>query len=64
MTSRWPWGDGPAPALRCDECRKRIGRPRTHFITASQNLLYLGGLYAAGATQPTHYCQWADRDEP
>jgi hypothetical protein len=39
MTGRWPWGTGPAPALRCDECRKRIGKPRTHFVTASENLL-------------------------
>jgi hypothetical protein len=37
---RFPWGPaGPAPALRCDECGKRIGKPRTHFVTASQNLL-------------------------
>jgi late competence protein required for DNA uptake (superfamily II DNA/RNA helicase) len=39
MTHRWPWGHGPAPALRCDECGKRIGKPRTHFIPASENLL-------------------------
>jgi hypothetical protein len=37
--TRWPWGSGPAPALCCDECGKRIGKPRTHFITASENLL-------------------------
>jgi hypothetical protein len=39
MTGRWPWGAGPAPALRCDECGKRIGRRRLHFVTASAHLL-------------------------
>lgn len=41
---RWPWGTGPAPALCCDECRKRIGKSRTHFVIASGNLLCPGCL--------------------
>jgi hypothetical protein len=32
MTTQWPWGAGPAPALRCDQCGKRIGRRRLHCV--------------------------------
>jgi hypothetical protein len=40
MTSRFPWGNGAAPALRCDECGKRISKPQgLHGVTESQNLL-------------------------
>ncbi|MGO9155885.1 hypothetical protein [Mycobacterium sp.] len=28
----WPWGAGRAPALRCDECGKRIGQRRLHCV--------------------------------
>jgi len=35
----WPWGTGPAPALLCDECRKRIGKQRSHLVTESGHLL-------------------------
>lgn len=31
--TRFPWGDGPAPALDCHECGRRIGKQRLHFIT-------------------------------
>lgn len=37
--TRWPWGSGGAPALRCDECSRRIGGKASHFITASGHLL-------------------------
>lgn len=32
MTTRWPWGDGPAPALNCSACARPIGKRRGHFI--------------------------------
>lgn len=35
MSRRWPWGYGRAPALYCDECGRRIGRERLHFILDS-----------------------------
>ena len=36
---RFPWGAGPAPALRCDECGRRIGKPRFHCVVAGAHLL-------------------------
>lgn len=40
MTGRWPWGSvGPAPALRCDECGRRIGARRLHFVLDEARLL-------------------------
>ena len=42
MTARWPWGAGPAPALRCDECGKRIGRRRLHFVLTDGARLLCG----------------------
>ena len=38
MTARRPWGDGPAPAHHCHECRRRIGRT-THFVIADRFIL-------------------------
>jgi hypothetical protein len=37
--ARWPWGGGPAPALRCDECRRRLGKQATHFVIAGGEYL-------------------------
>ena len=39
MTGRFPWGAGRAPALRCDECNKRIGGRRLHCILDKTHLL-------------------------
>ena len=34
-TTRFPWGSGPAPALNCSECGRRIGsRSMHHFFAA------------------------------
>lgn len=47
--TRFPWGAGPAPALRCDECGKRIGKPRGHCcILDGAYLLCLRCLLPAG----------------
>ena len=33
MTTRaFPSGAGPAPPLRCDQCRRRIGKTNTHLV--------------------------------
>jgi hypothetical protein len=43
VTGRWPWGAGPAPALRCDECGKRIGRRRLHALIETDRMHLLCG---------------------
>ena len=48
----FPWGAGPAPALRCDECRRRIGKVNTHTVTADgATLLCINCHMAPGPTQ-------------
>ena len=37
---RFPWGAGPAPALRCDECARRIGKTNTHLVTPDRGNLF------------------------
>lgn len=55
MTSRFPWGRGPAPALYCDECGRCIGKRNTHFIVDSNNLLCSGCIVPrSGGTQRLH----------
>ena len=39
MTARFPWGSGPAPALDCHECGKRIGKRRFHCIIDNTRVL-------------------------
>ena len=33
-TVRFPWGSGPAPALNCSVCGRRIGKTATHIANA------------------------------
>jgi hypothetical protein len=37
--NRFPWGAGRAPALRCDQCRRRIGQRRFHCVVDNTKLL-------------------------
>jgi hypothetical protein len=39
MSNQWPWGTGPAPALRCDNCGRRIRGE--HYILRHDNQLML-----------------------
>ena len=34
----FPWGDGPAPVLRCEECGRRLVRRRGHYLVAGRHL--------------------------
>jgi hypothetical protein len=54
VTTRWPWGHGPAPALRCDECGKRIGARRMHCVINDNNLLCVKCL-SSGALHTKYY---------
>ncbi len=39
MSGQWPWGSGPAPALHCDGCGRRLGKQAGHFITETRHLV-------------------------
>ena len=53
----FPWGDGPAPVLRCEECSRRLVRGRGHYIVAGRHLLCSGCLLpdcGHGSTRRLH----------
>lgn len=61
--SRFPWGAGPAPALRCDECGKRIGIRRGHHVLSDGEILLCGGCrtsYSAGRGRGMHSKYYPD----
>ena len=51
---RWPWGNGPAPALNCGECSRRIGKNASHLITESGHLLCSRCLFPDCGTRRLH----------
>lgn len=53
-STRWPWGSGAAPALRCDECSRQIGLKANHSITETGVLLCGGCVFSMSGTRGLH----------
>lgn len=68
MASRFPWGEGRAPALDCSQCHRQMGLRAPHLIIGKRLVICVKCADARGSHSryfPECADQWHDlRDHP